>query len=412
MPLKFSSLLNILIRGLSLGSKFLLIFALAEFLTPAEVGEYGLISSIIGLGVYIIGLEFYTFSTREIINSAPEKKIELIINQFYLYTPLYILSIPILHHIYLSYNLEIKHFPLVYLLLITEHAALEINRILISLNRALLAGIILFIRMGAWIIILIATQCFIENTRSLPIVLYFWISGSITAILIGTKFIFRNLPNPKSLKIKTKWIKKGIKIIIPLLIASIALRSMSTIDRFMLEAVSGIESVAPYIVYSGICAAIISLIDAGIVDFLYPKLVQLANTNKKKELIKELKRSAALILCSSISLMIIANTLGAYILEIFSKPIYSENFWILQYLSVSTILYASALPAHLFLYATKKDNKIMYSQLIGLLSFVAVFYFLKEQYDLAEKAVLGSVIAGWATTSIAKNYWAFLKKVG
>lgn len=398
-------------RGLSLGCKFLLIFVLAEFLTPAEVGEYGLISSIIGLGVYIIGLEFYTFSTREIINSAPEEKIELIINQLYLYTPLYILSIPALYYIYLNYNLEIKYLPIVYSLLVTEHAALEINRILISLNKALLAGRILFIRMGAWVILLITTQYFIENTRSLPIVLYFWIFGSVAACLIGTKLILRDLPNPNSLKIKKEWMKNGLKTIIPLLIASIALRGMSTIDRFMLEAVSGIESVAPYIVYSGICAAIISLVDAGVVDFLYPKLINLANNNKTKELIKEIRKSAMLILFLSILLLITANTLGKHILTTFTRPIYSENFWILQYLSLSTILYASAMPAHLFLYATKKDSKIMQSQLIGLLSFVTVFYFLKEQYNLAEQAVLGAVIAGWATISITKNYWAFFKKV-
>lgn len=60
-------LINIALRGMTLGSKFLLIFFLARFLEPAELGLYGLLVATIGYALYLLGLDFYTYSTREIL---------------------------------------------------------------------------------------------------------------------------------------------------------------------------------------------------------------------------------------------------------------------------------------------------------------------------------------------------------
>ena len=58
---------NITLRGMTLVSKFVLLFFLAKFLQASEVGLYGLLSATIGYALYVIGFEFYNFSTREMI---------------------------------------------------------------------------------------------------------------------------------------------------------------------------------------------------------------------------------------------------------------------------------------------------------------------------------------------------------
>lgn len=61
--------LSIGIRGFTLISKFVFIILLAKLLQSSDLGVYGLISAAVGYAIFAIGFEFYTYSTREIINS-------------------------------------------------------------------------------------------------------------------------------------------------------------------------------------------------------------------------------------------------------------------------------------------------------------------------------------------------------
>jgi hypothetical protein len=54
----FIRLINISLRGMTLVSKFLLIFFLAGFLEPKELGLYGLLAATIGYSMYLLGFEF------------------------------------------------------------------------------------------------------------------------------------------------------------------------------------------------------------------------------------------------------------------------------------------------------------------------------------------------------------------
>ncbi|EGN4249425.1 polysaccharide biosynthesis protein, partial [Salmonella enterica] len=60
---------SVVLRGFTLLTKFIFIILLARFLQTSDLGLYGLISAAVGYGIFIVGFEFYTYSTREIINS-------------------------------------------------------------------------------------------------------------------------------------------------------------------------------------------------------------------------------------------------------------------------------------------------------------------------------------------------------
>lgn len=53
-------LLNLVLRGTTLVSKFALLFVLAKFLEPLEVGLYGLFSATIFYCLMALGFDFYT----------------------------------------------------------------------------------------------------------------------------------------------------------------------------------------------------------------------------------------------------------------------------------------------------------------------------------------------------------------
>ena len=73
------------LRGLTLTSKFLLVFFLAKFLEPRDVGLYGLLAAVVGYGIYFVGFDFYTYASRELISANPVDRSKIIINQIFFY---------------------------------------------------------------------------------------------------------------------------------------------------------------------------------------------------------------------------------------------------------------------------------------------------------------------------------------
>ena len=67
---KVLRVLNVFLRGMTLVSKFSLIFVLAKYLDAAELGLYGLVVATVTYSLYLVGLDFYSYSNREIIKSS------------------------------------------------------------------------------------------------------------------------------------------------------------------------------------------------------------------------------------------------------------------------------------------------------------------------------------------------------
>ena len=75
-------------------------------------------------------------------------------------------------------------------------------------------------------------------------------------------------------RIDWSWFGQGILAAWPLFVASLSTRGMATFDRFFLEDQAGLEVLGAYVLFMGITTAILSFLDAGVVDFSYPRLVE------------------------------------------------------------------------------------------------------------------------------------------
>ncbi|EER0199837.1 polysaccharide biosynthesis protein, partial [Escherichia coli] len=69
------------LRGITLLTKFIFIVLLARLLPSTDLGVYGLINAAVGYGIFVVGFEFYTYSTREIINSQKNRLFFILKNQ-------------------------------------------------------------------------------------------------------------------------------------------------------------------------------------------------------------------------------------------------------------------------------------------------------------------------------------------
>ena len=93
---------SLVLRAVTLASKFLLIVALAKYLEPSELGIFGLIGVTVALTIYIAGFEFYAYNTRELLKRDDNEKPKLIKDQlvFHLFSYLFVFPLLLLVFVY------------------------------------------------------------------------------------------------------------------------------------------------------------------------------------------------------------------------------------------------------------------------------------------------------------------------
>src|SRR5690606_36382753 len=122
-------LVSVSLRGGTLVCKFLLIFFLAKFLPPEEVGVFGLVAATIGYSFFVVGFEFYTYSGRELLGLSRDGWLPVIRDQWVLFAVGYVFILPVLTFIFGVYLSSWKYVGWFLLLLLFEHTAQELNRL-------------------------------------------------------------------------------------------------------------------------------------------------------------------------------------------------------------------------------------------------------------------------------------------
>lgn len=363
-------LINIALRGLTLGSKFLLIFFLARFLEPAELGLYGLLVATIGYALYLLGLDFYTFSTREILKRERCEWGGLLKNQAALTALLYALFVPLLLLIFLAEALPWHLAVWFFALLVLEHLNQEFMRLLIAISDQLMASIVLFLRSGAWAVAVVGAMFVWPELQSLQAVLGAWTLGGLLAVLLAVwRLGHLNITGWQS-RVDWRWIGRGLKIAAPLLIATLALRGLYTLDRYWLEALAGLEVLGAYVLFMGLANAMMSFLDAGVFAFSYPKLITSFQQADSVTFRRELKRLAQHTVGLSGIFAFVSLLLIDPLLHWLAKPLYLEQQVMFPWILLGTFLFAMGMIPHYGLYAQNQDRPIIQSHIISLVIFV------------------------------------------
>src|SRR5687767_9182158 len=88
--------INLLLQAITLVSKALLLFGLARYLSPADFGVFGLLVVTLELTMYAIGLDFYTFSTRELLRRPSSAVPRMLRDQLAFHGLTYVVVLPVL----------------------------------------------------------------------------------------------------------------------------------------------------------------------------------------------------------------------------------------------------------------------------------------------------------------------------
>ncbi|MGQ1606914.1 hypothetical protein ACT438_14425 [Acinetobacter baumannii] len=402
--LKLAPLINLSIKALTLLGKFILIFYIAKYLPPQEVGIYGLLVVLVSYSLYAVGFDFYTFSTRELLHKEKEKWGSFLKAQGYLILFAYLLFLPLIL-IISSCFIDIKWLLFLFFLIILEHLNQEVMRLLIIDKKLVWANNLLFIRSGLWCYIIIAAMYFSLVEKNLNNILYIWLTSDLISLYAGWFVLKKGIYFKSRDKIQIEWVKKGLKICIPLLGSTLILRGITTLDRIWLEKLEGLEVIAAYSLFFGLANSILSFLDTGVFSFIYPKMIQ--EKDNKNNFVKLVKKMLlqTLLLTLLISIFLIISL--PYLLNWIGKNIYYNYENIFYIILFANVVYCVAMIPHYILYAKHQDKKIVIAHIFGLCIFIlSTLLFI---YNNVEVAVAYGIFCSFLSILLVKIVFVIWK---
>lgn len=399
-------LFNITLRASTLIGKFLLIFFLAHFLAPGELGLYGLLTVAVGYALYAVGLDFYTYSTRELLKYDRSVWGSYLKGHAALCLLLYAALAPIVFLIFSANILPWSLLPWFLGLLVLEHINQELGRLLIAVGQPIAASIILFFRSGLWAVLITVLMFLDPQWRSLDRVFMAWGGGALLGLVVGGWRVTRLGIGQWHSAIDWAWVRRGVNIAIPFILATLALRGLSTVDRFWFQLLADLDTLGAYVLFTGISSALLSFLDAGVFAFLYPALIKAYQDQNQVAFARAMRKLLLQTFILSVGFVFCALLAIHPLLTWLDKPLYLAQLHLFPWILTSAVLYALGMVPHYALYAQSKDRPIICSHVASLAIFIVITAF--ASLWLAELAVPIGLCTAFAFI-LCWKIWSFFR---
>lgn len=393
---KNKSVLNILLKIISIGPKFILSFFIAKKMSFDEFGKYTLFTTTVLIISTLIGLEYHNSSNRKILKEKSELKNNIFSVQISFYILLYIflllpITIILVKINFISYNL----FWLFLLIVATEHFSMELFRLLVIFEKPVIASISMFLRTGFWSILVITVlqfSSFIELSDS-SWIYWFWLMGSIISILFALPFLHLKY-NPKVfLNFKIKVFIKDIKSGLVFFMITLSAKVIETFGRYFMDYFETKELVGIFSIFFQISNIINVVIFSGLFVFYLP--IVLKSYQEKISTLESIYTFRLKVLRMSIILSLAIFLISPLLLKYFSNELLLKYIWVLVILVFSQLFLNLFYTSYLQLYASKNDKSILYVYMWSTLTQVAVALifqlFVSPIYALAFAVLIGNL---------------------
>lgn len=389
-----SSFGTLFFRGLSLVSKFFLIMFIGKYLPTEDLGVFGLFFATVTIAHYVVGFDFYTYTTRELIAGEPAGRARLIRDQFVFHGIGYVLAAPVLLTAFITGSIPMEYAPWVYLIFIFGHLSHELFRILITLQRQVFATITLFVRDGLWIyIILVLWMGGFDELKNLTTVWAGWCIGSLLSMILSLIYLGKlNLGTFFHVAVDWKWIKKGIGVSLFFFSSTVAYKIVEFSNRYFLDYYSSKTEVGIFTFYYNIANLVNVVVYTAVIMFYFPKLVELHNNRETDKYRSSLKEFSILVVLVSLGCGLFAIVLIDPLLRIMNKAEFAPAVMIFYVLLLSNIVLNISNIPHYMLYVTKKDRLIMYTTVGGALINIVLNFLLIPRFGL-KGAALASLLS-------------------
>ncbi|GGY76401.1 lipopolysaccharide biosynthesis protein [Marinobacter zhanjiangensis] len=402
-------LLNLSLRALTLAVKFAFILSLAVFLPPEQVGLYGLITVTVFYSIYFVGFEFYTFSTRDLVARPPSEWSRLLSSQLVFFGLMYVVVLPATSVLFWLEMLPWSVMSAFVVLVVLEHLSTELMRLLVAIEKPLLATLIIFIKQALWAICFTVAMWLNPEFRTISDLLLFWMAGTFVSILVGVGPLWMLDWKGAFSKIDWRWIKSGVVVAIPLLVSSVAVRSLFTFDRYAFEALNGLELLGAYSVYMGVASAMLSFMESGVFVFYYPRMMKAYKEDDMAAFERAYKQLARQSILWLAVLMSGAAVAGAVIFPLLEEPVYAENLLLFGAVIVAVAIFIGGYVFQYGLYTTTRDRSIIVANVAGLV-IAALALFILASYTSYWAVTMSMLIGSGVATLIKYRKWIMTRK--
>ena len=369
---------NLGIRGATLIGKFLLVYFLADQLTVEQNGVWGIFTTSIALSLYVVGLDFYTYSSRRILDFKEEDRSPMLRDQLVFYFISYLVLFPILGLLFVFNVIDIKFAIFFYAILIFEHLAQEAYRTFVVFSKPIIANIILFLRTGSWAyLILILWTAGVDELKSLRWLYLFWMCGGIAALAVSLYFLAKfKFKSVKHIPIDWKWIKQGIKVSLLFFIGTVGYKIIEFADRYFIDYYHTKEEVGVYTFYANMCNIVETFVHTAVIIIFSPRLIETfhkSNYDYRKTLAQFAKQVVIYTIIIGVALAILIIPL----LKSLENDEYIRDYNAFVVLVLSKMVLNFSLIFHYILYVRKNDFPIIKETIIAcviniLLNFILI----------------------------------------
>lgn len=374
------------IRGTSIVAKFLFTTLFFKF-SEASFGEYSLVATTIFLLVFLLGMDFYSYANRAIMepDSNPQK---IIFNQFSLYLILYVILFPVVYLVFEFLDFNPAYRYLFYLVLITEHLNFEFYRLLFVFKKPLAANINLFLRNALWVLVASA-YLFMYQQIDIQTVLALWFIGNLAALLFSLVISVskRNKIDFNNFKFDKKWVLKGLYVSLPYILGSLAYKTIEFSDRYMIDYFLDKKALGVYSFFANMANVMNIVLFTLVISVLYPVLVESIMSKDLVKFQETYKRFKNEILFYSLGLGIVLSVLLPLILIYINKSQYLKEFYVFVWLLLANIVLNLSFLYHFVIYAFKKDWKIFKATAIAAVLNVVLNWILIPYWGINGAAV-------------------------
>jgi O-antigen/teichoic acid export membrane protein len=352
----------LILRGLTLSSRFLLSLLLARMLSPDEMGQYGLITAVLAFALLALGLEFYSHTLRELVPASPTRRAQIIADQIALGAVTF-LVVGLFSALAVWSGLFPSRLALWFLLILaTEHISLEATRILIITSRPVRAYIGVFLRGGVWVYAIAILMFTVPSSRSLETVLVWWALGGASSIIFAAISLFelpwRELRNKRP---DWAWIYSGLLAARPFMLTAGGALTISYVDRFMIDGFVGREALGFYTFYSTISIGILSL-GASVSHQFLPKIID-AYASGMAAFRKVIHSFFWSLFAVTVTMVVFAALLISPLLALLQLPQYAQSVGVFFLMSPGILVRILADVPSYALYAARADGKLLFCNL-------------------------------------------------
>jgi O-antigen/teichoic acid export membrane protein len=329
-------------RLTTMAVKFVLTIYIARRMGLADLGLYGLVSSVVIVGPIVASMGLMGLLARELVTRTLDELTQLLVHYWRVVGAVYAaVFLPVALGIGLTFGQPA-------LCLITlgiwlfEHANNDGFAVLISRHRPLLANSLYFLRAGAWMLAFMAAALVAPLSWAVTLLLSTWFVFELIAF-IGFAIAVRDWPWSSAsapLRETVRWWRETVVPALKFWASDTGSLLGLYVDRYIITAMLGLEYLGVYVLFWSVANAVYNLTETGTLQTRRPRLIDAYHRGDTTGYRLVFRSMSANSLGSIVALSLAAGALFPLALQFVNRPL-ADSFvpllWILLLAGVARV---------------------------------------------------------------------------